>query len=88
VKAILPVQKATLNGIESEGPLTGEIVCPEIFLWKLNRMGFRVRPKAKLSHGTAVTVDKTTENDAGEILFHVRGPSCEGWVTGRFLDYG
>ena len=89
MKAILPPQKATLTGIETEGPLTGEIVCSEIVLWKINKKThFRVRSKTKLPHGPAVTVDKTTENSSGEVLFHVRGPHCEGWVTGRFLEYG
>ena len=79
---------ATLTGIETEGDLAGEIVCEEIFLWKLARKtGERVRVRFKLPHGTKVKVDKTTTNGAGTVLYHIRGEGKHGWVTERFLIF-
>lgn len=91
MKSILPAKTAKLTGIETEGELAGEVVCPTIFLWKLNRQGERVRVRSKLPHDTAVTVDKTTTNGMGNVLFHIRkadSRGVHGWVTERFLIFG
>lgn len=83
-------KRARLTGIETEGELAGEIVCPMIYLWKLNRSNMRIVGRYKLPHDTEVFVDRTATNAQGEELVHVRKvdhKAIHGWVTSRFIIY-
>jgi hypothetical protein len=80
---------ATLTGIETEGELAGELVAPEIFVWKINTSGRRYAVNGKIPHGTKVKVSSRAETDVDGLLYYVRqnrGP--KGWVTARFVDFG
>ena len=81
---------AKLTGIETEGELKGTVVCPIIYLWKLNRSNLRIDPRYKLPHDTEVLIDRTATNTQGENLVHVRKvdhKAIHGWVTERFINY-
>lgn len=92
-KKIRPYHKrrtATLSGVEIEGELAGQLVCPVIYLWNLGRDGHRSSPLRNLLHETVVWVEAECRNSSGELLYRVRDKGDRkkwGWVTDRFVKF-
>lgn len=90
IKSYRPPKLAHMTGIETEGELAGEIVCPIIYLWKLAAGGIRAHGRGKIEHGAAVRVEKQCTSIMGEVLYRVRSkekPRLSGWVTAAFVEF-
>lgn len=77
-----------MTGIETQGDLAGEIVCPIINLWKVNDAGDRHRLSARIPHDTPVFSDRYKyDATSTKMIFVVqKGKSrIRGWVTERFF---
>lgn len=82
-------RKAHLTGIETEGDLAGEVVCPFIYVWKINNEGRRYKMVGRIPHGAAVWITSSGETPIDGIVYYVHqtGGGPKGWVTGRFVDF-
>jgi len=83
-------KEASLTGVETEGPLAGELVCPEIYLWKIDSVGRKTSPLYKVKNGTEILVEKRKEAPIGDIYYYVRCKDVRhvrGWVTERFIEW-
>lgn len=77
-----------MTGIETEGELAGEIVCPEINLWAISKKGARVAAIRKFPHGHPVFILGERQGPGGETLYYVRDRKYmgkKGWATARFV---
>ncbi len=83
-----------MTGRETEGDLAGEIVCPKIVLWALDkRTNRRNKVLGHIRHDTKVNILDECKGPAEEVLYLVQSQErrkTEGWVTERFvlLDEG
>jgi len=83
-------KRAKVTGIETEGPSAGQLVCPEINLWRIDSLGVRKKRQSRIKHDEVVLVYEETSGPGGEKLYFVRhlvSGNIRGWVTARFLIF-
>lgn len=83
-------RSARMTGIETQGELAGEIVCPIIYLWNLAAGGVRANASGKIEHNAEVWVERKCTSTLGEVLYKVRSkerPRLRGWVTELFVNF-
>jgi len=90
VTKYLKAREARLTGIETEGDLAGELVCPQIYLWKINPEGKKTDAMYKVAHDTEILVEKKKVAPIGDTFYYVRCKEVRhvrGWVTERFINW-
>lgn len=80
--------EAWFCGIERDrvSPSYGDIVCPVINLWTMQRDG-RLYKKGTLHHGSHVRVLKIRKVQDGRTFYKVMGAGKTGWVAAGFICY-